>query len=391
MSETALNHVHHLSVTIGPRGSTTDQERAGHQYVQETLESLGYAPTEEQFISALSAYQPFFLGLGATLIGWGLFYTQGPAGALAAAVLGLGTTVSIALELFARDNPLRWLSPVGVSQNVFAVAPAGGEPKRRAVIAAHVDSHRTPLIWASRGFFRAYRVITTLGTISLALLVVLFLWGLFAPESDLPRVISVYPAGVLGFAFALVVQGHYTRFSPGANDNASGVGVLLALAERLKAEPLPITEVILLATGCEEVGAYGMADFLRRHRDEFKDAEYLVVDNVGGNRTGPCYLRSEGLAFPVKPDGELLALADRLAQEIPTLGAYSVHQQGAYTDAIHVLNAGLPALAVVGYTRHGWIPDWHNKSDTFERVDPAALDRTEAFVWELLQRLDAGA
>jgi hypothetical protein len=37
------------------------------------------------------------------------------------------------------------------------------------------------------------------------------------------------------------------------------------------------------------------------------------------------------------------------------------------------------------------IPEWHQVSDTLERVDPAAVERTETFVLELLRRLDATA
>src|SRR3990172_3192929 len=110
MSELALQHIQHLSVTIGPRGSTTDKERAGHNYVKETLEGLGYAAIEERFVGAFSPYQPFALALGLTLAAWGLFYTLGPAGALAASALGLALAVSVALELQVKDNPLRWFS-----------------------------------------------------------------------------------------------------------------------------------------------------------------------------------------------------------------------------------------------------------------------------------------
>ncbi len=389
MSEQALAHIQHLSVAIGPRGSATAGERAGHDYVKKTLADLGYQPVEEQYLSATSAYPPFIIALGLTLLAWALFYTRGGVGALAATALGLLVMASVLRELLVKDNPLRWFSAVGNSQNVYAAAPAAGAPRHRVVLAAHVDSHRTPLIWHSRATFRAYRVISTLGTASLLVLVVLFLAGLFAPTSPLPRTISVYPAALAGLAFLMVVQAHFTRYTAGANDNASGVGLLLAFAGRLKEEPLSSTEVILLATGCEEVGACGMADFVRRHASDFPDASYLIVDNVAGAGAGPCYLRSEGLLLPQKHDAGLLGLADRLAQDRPELGAYSTSQQGAYTDAFPPLSAGLPALSFVGYTRDGWIPNWHNKSDTFDNVDGEVLDTTEQFIRELLQRIDA--
>lgn len=62
----------------------------------------------------------------------------------------------------------------------------------------------------------------------------------------------------------LLVTAHYDGlgafgpevYFPGANDNASGVALLLALAERVAREPLPYT-VVFAALGAEEVGLVG--------------------------------------------------------------------------------------------------------------------------------------
>lgn len=40
-------------------------------------------------------------------------------------------------------------------------------------------------------------------------------------------------------------------------------------------------------------------------------------------------------------------------------------------------------------TPEGVLPYWHRRDDVFENVDPDVLARTEEFLWELLQRLDA--
>ncbi len=52
---------------------------------------------------------------------------------------------------------------------------------------------------------------------------------------------------------------------PGANDIASGTAAVLALAARLKAEPLAHTSVWLLNSGAEETGATGPVNVLRRY------------------------------------------------------------------------------------------------------------------------------
>jgi hypothetical protein len=50
---------------------------------------------------------------------------------------------------------------------------------------------------------------------------------------------------------------------------------------------------------------------------------------------------------------------------------------------------GVPSLSFVGLTPSGARPEGHQASDRFERVDAATVERTEAFVLELLRRIDA--
>jgi len=401
MSDTALKHIEHLSVVIGPRGSATPKEKEGHAYVQKTLSDLGCETRTETFLAPTSTYTPFILGLGVVLVAEALFWFVGAtpnasAGALAAASLAIIATVSLVFEIWPADNPLRWFIPFAPSQNVIGVAPVGGfithgEPKQKIAVIAHVDSHRTPFIWQSRRTFAIYRVLTTLGFLSLAALCVIFVIGIFSflePGSTL-RTVSLIPTGFVALAWLMVLQAHFTPFTPGANDNASGVGIMLALAERVKQEPLKNSEVWWVAAGCEELSnPYGAADFVRRHRAEFENGRVVVVDNLAGKGADPTYLTGEGILIPLKYPPEMLALAEQIVKEHPELGGRAYAQQGAFTDAAPALKAGLKTIGFLGFTGEGWIPDWHNKSDVFANVDADAVDRAERFVWEVLKQLD---
>lgn len=393
MSDIALHHIEHLSTTIGPRGSTTAKEKEGHAYVEHVLTEQGHTTRTETFLSGTSAYLPFVLALGVVLLAEAIFFFAGSTanaamGGLAALALCALATTSAILELLARDNPLRWFLSAEPSQNVIAVTPAQGEAKRRVAIVAHVDTHRTPLFWRTADAYRVFRIIMTLSIISLGVLNVLYLIGLFAPNAALAP-LSLVPAGIVLVALLMSLQAQFSPFTAGANDNASGVGVLLALAEKAKREPLANTELWWVATGCEEVGAYGSADFIRRHADALAEGgAVLVVDSVGAHGTGPIYLTREGLLKPLAHSDALLALADQLAADQLALGAGRCEVQNPYTDASPALDAGLEALAFVGYNRRGWIPNWHNPTDVLANVDAEAIDRTERFVWEMLKRLD---
>ena len=68
MSDSALKHIEHLSVTIGPRGSATPKEKEGHDYVHKVLSDLGCEPRVEEFLSSPSIYLQFALATGMMLV-----------------------------------------------------------------------------------------------------------------------------------------------------------------------------------------------------------------------------------------------------------------------------------------------------------------------------------
>ena len=73
---------------------------------------------------------------------------------------------------------------------------------------------------------------------------------------------------------------------PGANDNLAAVGAVIALAQRLRDEPLSGARVLLVSTGSEESFSEGMSEFLARHGDELDPSrtELLCLECLGGAR-----------------------------------------------------------------------------------------------------------
>ncbi len=398
MSQDALRHIEHLSVTIGPRGSCTEQERRASDYCAQVLRDLGYSVREQSFRAARSGWAPFSIGAGLMLVGMfkfhvapglanGLTLAGLDAARLVAAAIALTVTVSILLQLAFRPNPLAWLTPKGESRNVYAVAPPRGERRRTVVVSGHVDTHRTPIAMASPLAFRLFQGLTTLGVIAFALLAGLFVLGSFRPEMVGPR-LTLLPAAIVAVVFAVTLQPEFSRFVPGANDNASGAAAVLALAARLGASPLAHTEVWLLASGAEETGATGPVRLLEEH-PELRAADWLVLDNIAGAGTGPCMITAEHLLFPLRAHPALLAAARQVAASRPDLGAYEHYYRGLFSEHSPLSAAGCRSLAIINFTPQGVLPDWHRPSDTFERVDPRVLDRTEEFAWALLAHLDA--
>ncbi len=117
-AEAALKHIEYLAGTIGPRGSTTAAERAGHDYVRQTLEQLGCATRVESFAAAKSAFRPYVLALGLLLGAEAVFwFAPGTSGLVLIAVVALVAVISLLLQMLGMANPVRWLLPHGRSHN----------------------------------------------------------------------------------------------------------------------------------------------------------------------------------------------------------------------------------------------------------------------------------
>lgn len=385
-TESWLQHVRYLATEIGPRGSTTEGERRGSEYCQGILDHLGLSAQMEVFTSARSIYLPHLLAAVMMLIAFGIYPFAGRVGAGIAALLVLVSLASDLLELGFRDNLFRWLVPKAPSQNVVATIQPTGEHHQDLVLVGHVDSHRTPLVFKTQRWVSVYQAFTTVAFALFLCQAVLYVLGTVAQWS------WIWPASIPSAVGALLLvamcfQADRTPFSAGANDNATGSGLVLALAGHLRAEPLRHTRVWLVCTGCEEVQHYGAIDFFRRHRADFCDPVTVVLESLGC--AGPAWLTREGIVVPFCADGDLVALAQELSDEHPEWGAYPAQVKGGNTEMADALRVGIPAITFLGMGPRGETPYWHQVEDTFDKMDPKVMERAYAFIWAFVQALDA--
>jgi len=383
-----LDVIRYLSETIGGRGSCTPAIRRAGEYVQGVLRDLGAHEVRfEPFAGAPSTYRPFvlaflaaFAGSLLAFLGVSRFYLG-----LGAALNALGAWAMLAEAGFA-PHWAGWLANRRPTQNVCGVVRPVEKATRRVVLCAHLDTHRTPVFYSSTGWQRLFSLLVAACLVSMLAGALTLAAGAVLGWVQLGWV----GAGLLpfqGFALVMVALADFTPFSPGANDNASGVGVILGLVNRLKERPLRQTEVHLLFTDCEETGAWGMRAFLDRHaRDLGEDCLYVAIDQVGVGQL--CYLLNDGLIFKHPTHPHALELARRARQS----GGMKVKEitGTAYTDALPATLRGRVALTLctVPEGEAGASAHWHQMSDRFEVIDPQALAETEQFVWQVLQEVD---
>jgi hypothetical protein len=300
------------------------------------------------------------------------------------------STASILLELVFRPNPLRWMLPKGDSQNVWARIPASGQRREQAVLVAHLDTHRTPLAFSTDRWIRRFERLVPVGLAFAVLQILISMVGLVRPEPWI-RYLVIAPMVPSFGLLSLMLQADFTPYAPGANDNASGVGVTLSIAQRLASRPLANTDVWVLFTGSEEVGGYGADAFLKQHRTELPGAAWLTVDTVGSHDGVPAYLSCESFLKPVPSDARLLRIARDIAASHPQWHAREIRMKGAYTDGAIGARRGLRVLTFESHTADGRLSDWHRLTDTVERVSEECLLTSEAFLLGVLTQLDAEA
>lgn len=388
----AMEHIRYLAQSIGPRGSTTEDEADAARYVGQVLAEIGVTPSSETFSSARSGYYPFALWCSLLLLGAILFMIAGRIGAILALFLSLAALAFVLLELTLRSNPLRYLLPKGQSQNTWGRLDPGGEIRQQVILIGHLDSHRTPLVFSSSSWLRLFHVLVPVGLVASILLILLYTVVGFGILERTPLVgwLALPCVLVILGILLLMLQADLTPYTAGANDNASAVGIILDLASRLKQEPLNHTAVWVLLSGCEEVGCYGAEAFAQAHRAALGPAPiWLTIDSVGGRGAGIAYLSQETFLLTTKSDPYLLSLADHISKRQPKLDAFRHHFKGAYTEGAVGGKHGFRVLTLLALQRDGTLPEWHRRSDVFDNIDPEVVEQTEAFAWELLQGIDA--
>ncbi|HET9721093.1 MAG TPA: M28 family peptidase [Solirubrobacteraceae bacterium] len=177
---------------------------------------------------------------------------------------------------------------------------------------------------------------------------------------------------------------------PGANDNLSAVGVVMAVAERLREKPLEGLRVLLISTGSEESFSEGMQGFGRRHFAEMDPArtEFICLECLGGANL--IVLEGEGMLrmrdYPQHMRDGLAEAADatgvRVGRGLRTVAA---------TDAIIALRAGYPVVTLAS-TEDTKLPlNYHWPSDRPEALHWDTIEAAIATCESFLRRRAAAA
>ena len=372
-----LRLIDDLSVGIGPRPPCSEEEREAGRLIGESLAELGLEAETEEFPSKRSFGSTYLAVFGLALLAAAIERRSRALGSLA----GISAAALAVIE--ARFS-LR--TPLGVqrnrtSQNVSAVIEPAGKVEQTVCLVSHMDSSRSGLMFHPRVTPHLSRLVTgvSLAVVVQALspLIRQYRWGRLAVWKS---------RALIAAGFGLVLEREVRGVDvPGANDNASGAGACLCLAAHFSARPLESTRLVILVTGSEESGVFGMREFLSRN--DTGGWRFVNFDGVSADAPLRVLSREGGPLGRHLPDPGLLEAAKSVGELYPELKAEPLLDgSGLPYDATPVIFGGGKAITIVN--QEGAIPDYHWPTDTADHVSVPAFTRAVRFAAQFVRNLD---
>jgi len=171
---------------------------------------------------------------------------------------------------------------------------------------------------------------------------------------------------------------HRGKIHPGADDNASGIAVMLELARHIASKWKPERTIIFIAFTGEEAGLIGSRHYLA-HAKQYpieKMTAMLNLDTVGRLNHHPVTVFGTGTAR------ELVHIF-RGASFVTGIPVNSVQDDFGSSDQAAFIQAGVPAVQFFA-TAH---EDYHAPGDTIDKIDTAGLVKVAAILKEGVEYL----
>ncbi len=207
--------------------------------------------------------------------------------------------------------------------------------------------------------------------------------GFFAPQSN---IVATLP-GTDPNNGVIIIMAHYdnrpaeiadgvTR-APGANDNASGVALLLESARILSANTWNQT-ILFIAMAAEEQNTAGSRHFAQNaFLDNMNILAAINYDAVGGRAGIPQYVRLFSADLLSSPSGELARYYEYVGgmylPTFPVVVLDALDREGRWGDHREFVNVGMPSIRIIESEEE---PDLLNSVlDTWTLVDFGYLQK----------------
>ncbi len=310
--------------------------------------------------------------------------------------------LSTIADAIAGLSPGRLLTRERASQNVVS-EPGAEEPDAKdpepvhLVITANYDAGRAGTIYRGtprRALVRLAELTARRGPgwlgwvcVALIVLIAVALLRLEGSGGIVIDLVQLVPTVALLIGVAALFEQATSNWSPGANDNSSGVAAAIALTRALDAAPPRHLVVDLVLQGAGDGDGIGLRRFLRARHTERRAANTVVLGLAacGAGRTR--WWVSDGKLVPVGYFNGLRRMCAEVAAD-PQLTAAPFRGRGQ-TPALPARSARLPAIALGALDEHGLTARSHQAGDAKDAIDAEAIDRVVEFGLLLVDRIDA--
>lgn len=371
-----------LSRLTPHRGMGTPNERRAAEWLASQLRAMGYQVAQHPFRTTrdnlyLMPVQLFVCAIAAVALALATSLWW-----LAAVMLAYGIAMLVA-EVSGRNIDLSPM-PRFQSQNVLTQPLSHGA--RTVFITAHYDTQRGSFLFHP-SFVDHLRLFFNVcyASVFVAMAGVAIKAAGFAAAGYVLWTALVLCSCACAIYLAAELTGRYT---PGANDNGTGVVLALWLASEYARRPddFPADcELRFLFTGSEEAGCRGMKAFLRSEGRQLdpRRVRFVNLDNLGTGMV--TYLAGEGILFYCKAGPALLTIARAMrtnaAQPVQELTNLLLP-----TDALPPSALGYEAISFLGKDAAGRMGNYHWHRDTVENVDAGFLRLQQQFFADFVRR-----
>ncbi|MHA1928558.1 MAG: M20/M25/M40 family metallo-hydrolase [Candidatus Thorarchaeota archaeon] len=381
---TAYDYVKILSVDIGPRPSGSENCKQTAEFLERELQNIGI---DEVTTKEFKLRPDFWNGTAILAISFGiaiLFSLE--YFPILALILSVVLPILTLLEV---DNGIEVsmkVFPSGIGRNVIGKEMPTSEATKRIIVCAHHDSKTQAIPIRIRGLVIRLVLISMIYLFTISLMKVL-------SSTILPQLVdftSLLNFGlflVIPFLFIYTFLNFATRFvaqSPGADDNASSVGVALEVAKKLKELPLSTTEVWFLLTDGEEIAMKGAIEFVKTHHDIL--AESIIINIEGCGVDAPLAFSTKEMSMRTAESSTMVTdLFQKVANEI---GEDVIPiEQATTTDGYQFARHGYDVSTIWRFSNE--VRDaTHTSRDSIDRMNSTALDNTVYFVEACLREFD---
>ncbi len=365
---------------FGPRLGTYSSEKKAGEKIKIILEKKVDEVVTEDFNCHPAAFLEFTLvawivNLIALVIFWWIPIVS-------AGLFIYAFTTYLFEQMFLKEY-VDFFFPKKTGTNIIGKLKPSKASKQIVICSAHHDSaYEFPLFKKYKAKFGiiAYFTASTM-LLSAIVAITKFFLDFYLISTMISNILLIVLPILCVFMTGYIKFGIHSKFViQGAQDNLSGVAIILTLANHFAFNRLKNIELWCISFSCEEC-MRGSKRFVVKHHEELINSKTINFDMVG---KGEICIISKEPYFTAKHSFEL---ATDFQKTNPHLPIKVVHFGGS--DAANFSKKGLKAISIMGLTPQGYPDTWHVMEDKPGIIEEDKLERTLEATIKFIEELDA--